>query len=74
MNFLWRKWFEKVIKGVITAFVAYVTGPKLSDGLAKVGIVVDAVQLQAGLWVGFTAAANYVKHQKWVPKELKILL
>lgn len=74
MTFLIRKWVEKVVKSTITALVAYLTGPKLQVWLQQLGITVDVTQAQAGLWVAYASVANYLKHQKWVPRELASIL
>lgn len=74
MGFLLKPWLIKTIKGIITALVAYVTGPKLVGVLQQFGIAVDPTQAQAGLFALYVSAANWLKHQKWFPKELVGLL
>ena len=69
MNFLLRKWVEKVVKALITAVVAYATGPAVADATG-----VDPDQARAGLWVLYTALTNWLKHQSWLPGTLRKLL
>ena len=74
MKFLLRKWLEKIVKGAITALLAYATGPMAAGLLSSFGITIDQTQAQAGLWVVYTALVNWLKHQAWTPGALRTLL
>ena len=69
--FLLRKWVEKTVKSALIAFLA---APLVTEWMLTLGVTVDQDKLYAGSIVAVVSGLNWLKHQAWTPKLLRLLL
>ena len=60
---IWSKLVASVLKRVALVVVSLVTGPKVGPVLAGLGITVDPLVAQAGVYAVLEAVRNYAKHK-----------
>lgn len=63
MTFVWSKLLTSVLKRVVSAAVAFLTGAKVAPLLAAWGITVDPTALSVALMAALEAARGYLKHK-----------
>ena len=60
---IWKKLIASVLKRVALVIVSFVTGANVQPWLQALGITVDPLVAQAGVYALLESLRNYLKHK-----------